>query len=78
MLLGWIAGGMLVSDPGFIDPDQWLWLPKLGQWDENGLAVLPSPVYWSAHICGALLVLGAGKWLAARKKAAPAAHSSTS
>ena len=78
MLLGWIAGGMLVSDPGFIDPDQWLWLPKLGQWDDNGLAVLPSPVYWSAHICGALLVLGAGKWLAARKKAAPAAHSSTS
>ena len=78
MLLGWIAGGMLVSDPGFIDPEQWLWLPKLGHWDANGLAVVPSPVYWSAHICGALLVLGAGKWLAARKKAAPAAHSSTS
>ncbi len=30
----------------FVDPEQWLWLPKLGQWDSNGWPDLPSPVYW--------------------------------
>src|SRR5574344_1955656 len=29
MLLGWIAGGMLVSDPLFANPDKWTWAPKL-------------------------------------------------
>lgn len=71
MLLGWIAGGMLVTDPAFVNPAQWLWLPKLGTLDAKGQAVLPSAVYWSAHLGGALLVLVAGKWLAASKAPQP-------
>jgi len=69
MLLGWIAGGMLVTDPVFVHPAQWLWMPKLGTLDAKGLAELPPAVYWSAHLGGALLVLVVGKWLAARKAA---------
>lgn len=72
MLLGWIAGGMLVTDPVFIHPEKWQWMPKLGMLDAQGQAEVPSALYWSAHICGALLVLALGKWLAARKNAAPA------
>ena len=41
----------------------------------NTVAFLPPP---PDPAKGRTLVLGAGKWLAARKKAAPAAHSSTS
>ena len=27
MLLGWIAGGMLVTDPVFVNTEKWLWMP---------------------------------------------------
>ncbi len=67
MLLGWIAGGMLVTDPAFVNPDKWTWMPKLGTVDENGLAVISNTLYWTAHIAGALLVLALGKWIASRR-----------
>ncbi|KQP13134.1 TerC family protein [Pseudorhodoferax sp. Leaf267] len=72
MLLGWIAGGMLVTDPAFVHPDKWLFMPKLGTMDANGQAVISNTLYWTAHIAGALLVLAIGKALAARK--GPVAH----
>lgn len=57
MLLGWIAGGMLVSDPAFADPAQWTWMPKLEQ---------SSAIKYSAAVFGALLVLAIGKYVASR------------
>ena len=66
MLLGWIAGGMLVSDPAFANPDQWQWMLKLPQSDT---------LKYAASVGGALLVLGLGKLILARRTAAsPAAH----
>lgn len=53
-LLGWIGGGMIVSDPA---------LPK------DAVAGLPYAKYVLAA-CGALLVVVIGKWLAARALAA--------
>ena len=73
MLLGWIAGGMLVTDPVFVNTEKWDWMPKLGSTDAQGLAVISNTLYWSAHIGGALLVLALGKWIASRRPAA-AAH----
>ncbi|QXL84047.1 TerC family protein [Comamonas sp. NLF-1-9] len=74
MLLGWIAGGMLVSDPVFTHPEQWLWAPKFGTLGADGLADMPPAIYYGAHLAGALLVLALGKWLLARRQAAqPAA-----
>ncbi len=70
MLLGWIAGGMLVTDPAFVDPDQWTWMPKPAVVDAQGKAVIPGPLYWAAHAAGALLVLALGKLLASRQKGA--------
>jgi YjbE family integral membrane protein len=70
MLLGWIAGGMLVTDPAFVNPDKWTWMPKLGSVDEKGLAVISDTLYWSAHVAGALLVLAVGKFIASRQKPA--------
>ncbi len=67
MLLGWIAGGMLVTDPAFVNPDKWLWMPKLGTVDEKGMAVISDTLWWSAHIVGALIVLAVGKWIASRR-----------
>ncbi len=67
MLLGWIAGGMLVTDPAFVNPDKWLWMPKLGTVDEKGMAVISDTLWWSAHIVGALIVLALGKWIASRR-----------
>ena len=58
MLLGWIAGGMLVTDPAFANPDQWNWMFKLPQTDA---------VRYGAAVAGALLVLAVGKKLAARQ-----------
>ena len=75
MLLGWIAGGMLVTDPVFTHPDQWLWAPKLGTLDANGMAQVHGALYYGAHLAGALLVLALGKWLLARSKKG-AAHAS--
>ncbi|MFD2753705.1 TerC family protein [Comamonas terrae] len=71
MLLGWIAGGMLVTDPVFVNTDKWLWVPKLGTTDAQGLAEISTTLYWAAHIAGALLVLGIGK-LVANRRAVPA------
>src|SRR5690606_15030897 len=72
MLLGWIAGGMLVTDPALVNPDRWTWMPKSGTVDALGQAVISEPLYWTAHIVGALLVLGLGKLSAFRQKGAPA------
>ena len=69
MLLGWIAGGMLVTDPAFVHPEKWVWMPKLGGIDEKGMAVVAPALYYGAHVVGALLVLGLGKWLVLRQKA---------
>ncbi|GKS76470.1 TerC family protein [Acidovorax sp. SUPP950] len=75
MLLGWIAGGMLVTDPIFVNTERWSWAPKLGTLDAQGLAVISDTLYWAAHIAGALLVLVVGKAIASRRAAAaPAAH----
>ncbi|MDO9638516.1 MULTISPECIES: TerC family protein [Pseudomonadota] len=64
MLLGWIAGGMLVSDPVMANPDKWQWMLKLPQDDV---------VKYGASVAGALLVLVVGKYVASRQaKAAPA------
>ena len=55
MLLGWIAGGMLVTDPVFANPEQWQWMVKIPQLDA---------VKYGAAAAGALLVLVIGKALA--------------
>ena len=73
MLLGWIAGGMFVTDPVFVNVDKWQWMPKLGSTDDKGLAVISTTLYWAAHVGGALLVLALGKFIAGRRPA-PAAH----
>lgn len=66
LLLGWIAGTMLVGDPAVANPDQWTWMLKLPQTDV---------VKYGAGIAGALLVLGVGKWIARRRAAvAPVAE----
>ncbi|MFM6986285.1 MAG: TerC family protein [Hydrogenophaga sp.] len=57
MLLGWIAGGMLVTDPAFADPAQWHWMPKLEQ---------TNTIRYGAAVLGALLVLAIGKYMAFR------------
>lgn len=75
MLLGWIAGGMLVTDPVFTHPSEWLWAPKLGTLNADGLAEVHGAIFYGAHAAGALLVLAIGKWLTARArpKTAPGA-----
>ncbi|MEG0675041.1 MAG: TerC family protein [Comamonas sp.] len=72
MLLGWIAGGMLVTDPLFVNTEKWTWMPKLGTLNEQGLAQISTTLYWVAHVGGALLVLALGKWVASRRPAAVA------
>ena len=58
MLLGWLAGGMLVTDPIFANPDKWQWMFKLPQSDA---------LQYTANVTGALLVLGLGKWIVSRR-----------
>jgi len=58
MLLGWIAGTMVVTDPVLTNPDIFSQAPKL---PESGL------VRYAAGTAGALLVLLLGKWLVARQ-----------
>jgi YjbE family integral membrane protein len=61
MLLGWIAGTMLISDPAVARPEVWTWVPKVPQ----------TPVSeYVAGAAGALLVLAVGKWVAARRSKA--------
>ena len=62
MLLGWIAGTMLISDPSVVRLDAWTWVPKIPQTDT---------IKYAAGIAGALLVLAIGKWVASRR---PKAH----
>ncbi len=50
-LLGWIAGGMIVTDIIV----------------EGQFGVVPSSVKIAAEVFGALLVVGLGKWIASRK-----------
>ena len=57
MLLGWIAGTMLVTDPAVANPQEWGWFPKLPQTDE---------IRYGAGVLGALLVFLIGKSLARR------------
>ena len=64
MLLGWIAGGMLVTDPVFANPEQWQWMLKIPQ---------SSLVKYGAAVAGALLVLVIGKTLASKQPPAEAA-----
>ena len=64
MLLGWIAGTMAVSDPAVASADSWTWVPKLPQTDL---------VRYACGLLGALLVLGIGKWVVARRPKAVAA-----
>lgn len=53
-LLGWIAGGMLVTDVFVVD--------QIGE--------VAMPVKIAAEVAGAILVIVVGKWLGARKTAA--------
>jgi YjbE family integral membrane protein len=57
MLLGWIAGTMLVSDPAFSDAQTLTSFPKF---------VATDVVRYGAGVAGALLVLAVGRMLAAR------------
>ena len=59
MLLGWIAGGMLVTDPAVADPANMPWMVKLPQTDA---------IKYGAAVIGALIVLAIGKWLASQQK----------
>ena len=63
MLLGWIAGTMLVSDPALARPETLDWMPKIDQGNDA--------IKYGAGVAGALLVLGLGKWTAARHLAKP-------
>ncbi len=63
MLLGWIAGTMLVSDPALARPETLDWMPKIDQSNDA--------IKYGAGVAGALLVLGLGKWTAARHPAKP-------
>ena len=65
MLLGWIAGGMLVTDPAFSNPDKGQWMLTLPQTDM---------IKYGASVAGALLVLLAGKIIVARRAAAAPAE----
>eukprot|EP01034_Spumella_vulgaris_P044435 gene44435-55261_t len=58
MLLGWIAGGMLVTDPVFANLDKWQWMLKLPQSDV---------VKYGASVAGALIVLAVGKFIVSRR-----------
>ncbi len=61
MLLGWIAGTMVVTDPVLVRADVLPQVPKI---------VATDFVRYGAGIAGALLVLLLGKWIAARQAAA--------
>ena len=67
MLLGWIAGTMMVGDPALSS-----WVPTVPGDKPGSTEVLPS-LYYGAGVVGALLVLAAGKLLAARNKGGSAA-----
>lgn len=66
MLLGWIAGTMMVGDPALNS-----WIPSQAGEKPGTTEVLPQ-LYYAAGVAGALFVLALGKVLASRKSA-PAA-----
>lgn len=57
-LLGWIAGGMLVTDVFVVE--------RIGE--------IPTMTKIAAEVVGAILVVGLGKWFASRKMAASSAN----
>ncbi|MCW5633414.1 MAG: YjbE family putative metal transport protein [Rubrivivax sp.] len=59
MLLGWIAGTMIVTDPVLVNPEVMPQVPKLAASDA---------LRYGAGVAGALLVLALGKWLVARQR----------
>jgi YjbE family integral membrane protein len=59
MLLGWIAGTMIVSDLVFTDPKSFPVIPKLDQSDA---------LRFGSGAVGALLVLAIGRWFAMGRK----------
>ncbi|MFN7154985.1 MAG: TerC family protein [Acidovorax sp.] len=65
MLLGWIAGGMIVTDPVFANPDKWQWMFKIAQTDV---------IRYGASVAGAVLVFAIGKAVLARRAGAAPAH----
>jgi YjbE family integral membrane protein len=68
MLLGWIAGTMAVTDPALVG-----YLP-LQEAARAGAAAEPLAAWrYAAGVAGAVLVLAAGRWLAARAAARAAA-----
>ena len=58
MLLSWIAGGMLVTDPALANPDKWQWMLKMPVDSVTG--EVTDVVKYGASVAGALLVLLAG------------------
>ena len=71
MLLGWIAGGMLVTDPALANPDKWQWMLKMPVDSVTG--EVTDVVKYGASVAGALLVLLAGKFILARRASAGSA-----
>ncbi|MCW5256528.1 TerC family protein [Verminephrobacter aporrectodeae subsp. tuberculatae] len=71
MLLGWIAGDMLVTDPVLTDPGKWQWMLKLPLNGASG--AVSGPIKYGASVAGALLVLLAGKIILARRAGAESA-----
>ncbi|MBT9442316.1 MAG: TerC family protein [Acidovorax sp.] len=71
MLLGWIAGGMLVTDPALANPDKWQWMLKMPLDTVSG--EVTDAVKYGASVAGALLVLLAGKLILARRGSAGSA-----
>jgi YjbE family integral membrane protein len=65
MLLGWIAGTMAVTDPAVV-----AWVPFEPASADNPRPEVLASVRYAAGIAGALLVLAAGKVLAARRRTA--------
>jgi YjbE family integral membrane protein len=63
MLLGWIAGTMLVTDPALVNPEVMANMPKIEA---------TAAVRYGAGVIGALLVLGLGKYFLARRAKAQA------
>lgn len=63
-ILGWVAGEMLVTDPSLVD-----WIKNNAGWMHIHTPI--GEISW-AQIAGVVLVIGLGKWLAARKEAGEA------
>ena len=66
MLLGWIAGTMAVTDPAVVH------LMPTEPTGKGGAAEVLDAVRYGAGLAGALLVLGLGRLLAARRSPPPA------